>query len=131
MQTTIATSAAQHIESRYGPMRAHRAAVSNTTTKPARRRRHPDVSRPAGTRPVRLTGFRHHGPGMSSAPHPVTRAEDGVGLRGLVVAGLLSATVVAGLCGIAHWRVDNPPRPSVPTSVVGSSGVSVPVGDTQ
>ena len=79
-----------------------------------------DSVRPAGSRPVRGTRYGvRSGTGVSSAPHPVrTPVADQLSAPHLVAAGLLTATVVAGLIGIAHWLADAPATAPAPVPAV-------------
>lgn len=90
-----------------------------------RRRVAGDWARPAGSRPVRVANYRERGAaGVSGAPHPLgdrvsaDPVPDRLSTPQLIAAGLLSATVVAALIGVAHWRAGQPePAPAPPSMV--------------
>jgi hypothetical protein len=85
-----------------------------------RRRVASDWARPAGPRPVRVADYgERNSAGVSSARHPLANpVADRVSTPQLVAAGLLSATVVAGLIGLAHWRAGEPAPAPAPAPVV-------------
>jgi hypothetical protein len=98
-----------------------------------------DWARPAGSRPVRVAPYgARPAVGVSGAAHPVSGpVADRLSTPQLLAAGVLSAAVVAGLIGIAHWRAGGsdpapaevPARAPVSVSAPGSGPVLAPRPD--
>ncbi|MGV9613858.1 hypothetical protein [Nocardia xishanensis] len=92
--------------------------------------RRPRVSRPGGVDLYRRGPVRTPASHRPRAAHPVPSVEQAqLGFAVLAVAALLSALVVAGLLGLAHWRAGAVVGPDSSTSIPAEIGQQPVYGD--
>ncbi|MEU2252066.1 hypothetical protein [Nocardia xishanensis] len=92
--------------------------------------RRPRVSRPGGVDLYRRGPVRTPAVRRPRGAHPVPSVEQAqLGFAVLAVAALLSALVVAGLLGLAHWRAGAVVGPDSSTSIPAEIGQQPVYGD--